>query len=268
MPNKVGILRYDASDKSDPYTPPLSEQHRDFGCADPDPNTLVPVVKQKVGQRINGIEPKDYLKLGEQGWPDPATSNLHKWIIKDVPMWLDWTDPTIKKLTLDSDPSFPPETVPVYLDYETDTWVYFIITSNYSVEGLTPYREIARSVHPIHLHGHDFNILAQGKGVFPPDVVPNLENPARRDVIDIDIFGWAWIAFQINNPGAWLMHCHIAFHASDGLALQFIEQPGKIKPLAEGAGVLGGVEEQCAQWKEWYDTVSIPKNATQADSGI
>lgn len=72
--------------------------------------------------------------------------------------------------------------------------------------------------------------------MFPPNVVPNLENPARRDVIDIDIGVWAWIAFQINNPGAWLMHCHLAFHASDGLDLQIIEQPSKIKPLAEKAG--------------------------------
>jgi FtsP/CotA-like multicopper oxidase with cupredoxin domain len=268
LPNKLGILRYDSNDKSDPYTPPLSEQHRDYGCADPDPNQLVPVVKQSVGQRINGIEPKDYLLLGEQGWPDPAHPPLHKWIIKDVPMWLDWTDPTLKKLVLDDDPTFPPETVPVYLDYETDTWVYFIISANYSLHDITPVRELTPSVHPIHLHGHDFNILAQGKGIFPPDVVPNLENPARRDVIDIDIGGWAWIAFQINNPGAWLLHCHLAFHTSDGLALQFIEQPSKIKGLVEGAGILDGFADNCNAWTDWYNTVNVPNNATQADSGV
>jgi hypothetical protein len=266
LPHKVGILRYNPEDTSDPPTP--EDQYRDFGCADPDPNNLVPVVKQSVGEKINGIEPKDYLLLGETGWPDPAHPPLHKWIIKDVPMWLNWSDPTLKKLTLDEDPSFPPETVPVYLDYETDTWVYFIITANYSLEGITPVRELTPSVHPIHLHGHDFNILAQGKGNFPPDTVPNLENPARRDVIDIDIGGWAWIAFQINNPGAWLLHCHLAFHASDGLALQFIEQPSKIKGLVDAAGILGGFSDTCDAWDEWYNTVSIPKNATQADSGI
>ena len=72
-----------------------------------------------------------------------------------------------------------------------------------------PPRPIPRSVHPIHLHGHDFVILAQGDGEFTSDVVPNLNNPARRDTVNCPIGGYVWIAFQINNPGAWLMHCHI-----------------------------------------------------------
>jgi hypothetical protein len=174
-------------------------------------------------------------------------------------MCLDWSDPTLKKLTLDTVPTFPPKTVPVYSDYETNTWVYFIITVNDWLDGIMPVQELTSSVHPIYLHGHDFKVLAQLKCVFPPDISPNLEDPAKRDVIDIVTGGWAWIAFQINNPGAWVMHCHLAFHASDGLVLQFIEQPGKTKGLAEKAGVLGGVGNQCDAWKDRYNTVDVPK---------
>jgi hypothetical protein len=183
-------------------------------------------------------------------------------------MWLDWKDPTVKKLTLDEDPTFPPETVPIILDYETNEWVYFVITSNYSLDIVDAPRNLTPSVHPMHLHGHDFAILAQGDGIFPADTVPNLVNPTRRDVVDINIGGWAWIAFQIDNPGAWLFHCHLAFHASAGFALQFLEQPSKIKGLFEAAGVADDFSNRCDSWATYYDTVNIAANATQSDSGI
>lgn len=36
--------------------------------------------------------------------------------------------------------------------------------------------------------------------------------------------GWLVLAFETDNPGAWLMHCHIAWHVSEGLAVQFLER--------------------------------------------
>lgn len=210
--------------------------------------------------------------MGEQSWPNASDplALVHKWIIKDTPMFLDWQDPSLKKLTLDSKPDFPVETVPIFLDFDTGEWVYFIIVSNYSLADVSIPRNLTPTVHPIHLHGHDFAILAQGPGEFPSDTIPNLDNPARRDVVDVDIGGWAWIAFQIGNPGAWLLHCHIAGHVSPGLALQFIEQPSKIKGLMEDAGVLDEFSDRCDAWSRFYEDVSIPANATQAptDSGI
>lgn len=38
----------------------------------------------------------------------------------------------------------------------------------------------------------------------------NFTNPARRDVTMLPGNGWLIVAFQNNNPGAWLFHCHIA----------------------------------------------------------
>lgn len=208
--------------------------------------------------------------MGHQAYPNASDfpGHLRKWIIKDTPMNLSWSDPSLKKLAWEENPSWPPDSVPEVLDYETDDWVYFIMTSNYSMDIVTISRNLTPSVHPMHLHGHDFAILGQGKGPFPNDTVPNLDNPARRDVVDIDVGGWAWIAFQINNPGSWLLHCHIAFHSSAGLALQFIEQPSKIKGLVDGAGIKDEFEDRCNAWTEWYDDVNIPMNATQEDSGI
>jgi hypothetical protein len=228
------------------------------------------VVKQNVGSKVNGLDPKDWLKLGHQAYPNASDfpGTVRKWIIQETPQFVDWQNPSLKRYVTEVDPVLPPEAVPFILDHETDEWVYFIITSNYTLGSEDVPRNLTPSVHPMHLHGHDFNILAQGEGEVPEDPVLNFENPARRDVIDINVGGWAVIAFQINNPGAWLFHCHIAFHSSAGLSLQFIEQPSKIKPLVESAGILPELEDRCNAWTGWYNTVNIPLNATQEDSGI
>lgn len=137
---------------------------------------------------------------------------------------------------------------------------------------------------PSHLHGHDFVILAQGDEKYTPDVKLNLNNPTRRDVAMLPIGGYVVIAFIVDNPGTWLMHCHIAFHASKlylnskmkqtlmkpgaGLALQFIEQPDKINPLFKKSGVIPKFEKQCQDWTYWYENFNVKENATQEDSGI
>ena len=70
----------------------------------------------------------------------------------------------------------------------------------------------------IHLHGHDFAIVEYNSSAnFTPSVIrPPYHNPVRRDVVLLPknttegVTGYAVIAFKTDNPGAWLMHCHIA----------------------------------------------------------
>lgn len=154
---------------------------------------------------MNGFSPADYLRLGLVSWPnisDPH-SRIHKWALSNRTQNIDWREPALKSFALDSSPKLDPDSASLYLDYETGDWVYFVIENNYTMDLAPTPRTIPRSVHPIHLHGHDFMILAQGDGVFSRDVVPNLDNPARRDVVNCPIGGYVWIAFQVNNPGAW-----------------------------------------------------------------
>jgi FtsP/CotA-like multicopper oxidase with cupredoxin domain len=97
-------------------------------------------------------------------------------------------------------------------------WVYVVIT-----EAFIPV------THPIHLHGHDFFVLASGIGSYDPStVVLKLDNPPRRDVALLPSQGYLVIAFQTDNPGAWLMHCHIGWHTIEGFALQFLERETEI----------------------------------------
>lgn len=65
--------------------------------------------------------------------------------------------------------------------------------------------------HPIHLHGHDFWVLAQGKGEFDPNTPLNVNNTPRRDVAMLNSNAHLVIAFITDNPGTWLLHCHVSF---------------------------------------------------------
>lgn len=268
LDRRVGIVRYDAADTSEPPVP--AHAHLNNGCADPSAENLVPVVTRQVGRRVNDMEPDEYLKIGLQGWPNASDTNslIHKWTLGHAPMYIDWREPSLKKIAINTGNAshFPPESEPRILDYETGEWVYFVIENNYTLEDTEPSRRIPRSVHPIHLHGHDYFVLAQGEGPFHEDIVPNLDNPPRRDVANCPINGYLWMAFQIDNPGAWLMHCHIAWHSSSGLAIQFLEQPSKIKPLMQKAGVLPELEKRCAEWKEFYET--LHPGGEHGDSGV
>jgi FtsP/CotA-like multicopper oxidase with cupredoxin domain len=63
--------------------------------------------------------------------------------------------------------------------------------------------------HPIHLHGHVFRVLRQtGKEVLPRTFADTvLMEPDSR----------AEIAFVADNPGDWMLHCHVLEHQASGM---------------------------------------------------
>ncbi|TKA81272.1 hypothetical protein B0A49_00226 [Cryomyces minteri] len=108
-----------------------------------------------------------------------------------------------------------------------DTWVYWIIQETASSAVPIP--------HPIHLHGHDFYVLGTGQGQWNSSSPMNFETSPRRDSAILPGGGYLVIAFLADNPGAWLMHCHIAWHISEGLGVTFLESASTIPPAAAGA---------------------------------
>lgn len=83
--------------------------------------------------------------------------------------------------------------------------------------------------HPIHLHGYHFYVVGQGSGNFNPrrDTARfNLIDPPSRNTINVPVGGWAVIRFVADNPGVWLMHCHIDSHLTWGLAMAFLVENG------------------------------------------
>lgn len=84
------------------------------------------------------------------------------------------------------------------------------------------------NAHPFHLHGHTFQMVANGEGVYTGNRSAanwNLNNPAQRDTIRVAGEGFSIIRFRADNPGTWMFHCHIDWHLESGLALIFVSAP-------------------------------------------
>ncbi|KAE8791030.1 Laccase-15 [Hordeum vulgare] len=82
---------------------------------------------------------------------------------------------------------------------------------------------------PMHLHRHDFFVLAQGVGRYDAntDVAKyNLMDPPMRNTVLVPLFGWAAVRFVTNNPGVWFLHCHFGYHSSSGMAVAFVVENG------------------------------------------
>jgi FtsP/CotA-like multicopper oxidase with cupredoxin domain len=62
--------------------------------------------------------------------------------------------------------------------------------------------------HPMHLHGHEFQVVEIDGKRFPGAVRDTiLVTPGRRVVV----------AFDANNPGWWALHCHLLYHLEAGM---------------------------------------------------
>lgn len=48
---------------------------------------------------------------------------------------------------------------------------------------------------------------------------PNLKNPVKKDTVVVPCGGYTTIRFLADNPGYWVMHCHIENHHANGMQL-------------------------------------------------
>ena len=128
----------------------------------------------------------------------------------------------------------------------------------------------------MHLHGHDFAILKTGNNSIDDfasgKAFQNLtyNNPPRRDVVQIVAGGYVIIAFKADNPGSWLMHCHIAWHASAGLALQILERQDELIKILSPPNKLVQTRKGCETWATWFANKNNlwDKDVFQDDAGI
>ncbi|KAJ9167496.1 hypothetical protein P3X46_022144 [Hevea brasiliensis] len=83
--------------------------------------------------------------------------------------------------------------------------------------------------HPMHLHGYHFAVVGMGFGNFnaATDTAKfNLIDPPLRNTIGTPPGGWVAIRFVADNPGIWLLHCHLDSHLNWGLAMSFLVENG------------------------------------------
>jgi FtsP/CotA-like multicopper oxidase with cupredoxin domain len=66
--------------------------------------------------------------------------------------------------------------------------------------------------HPIHLHGHVFQVIAiDGRPI----------QEAVRDTVLVMPMGRVRILFDANNPGRWPLHCHNLYHMVTDMMTEF-----------------------------------------------
>ncbi|KAF2799928.1 multicopper oxidase [Melanomma pulvis-pyrius CBS 109.77] len=234
--NIRAIIRYSSSSTADPVSTAWDQTD---SCNDAPLSDLVPHLSQTV------IDPTtDDSDMTVSVF---ASGTVFKWKIGIDSMLVKWAEPSLLQIN-EGNATFESEEA-VYELPNANQWVYFVIETQIPVP------------HPIHLHGHDFFVLAAAESAtYDDSVALNLVNPPRRDVATLPSAGYLVISFFTDNPGAWLMHCHIGWHTSEGLALQFVERESEIPALLDA----DTMNSNCATWNAWTAISGVEEE----DSGV
>jgi FtsP/CotA-like multicopper oxidase with cupredoxin domain len=67
--------------------------------------------------------------------------------------------------------------------------------------------------HPMHLHGHAFQVLAVNG--------TPIRGAVRDTVLVTPMMGSVRIAFDADNPGRWAFHCRNLYHMMTGMMTEF-----------------------------------------------
>lgn len=278
----TGIIHYEEA-VSIPKDYPVTYK---TNCTDEPFDKLVPMHKWKVGKPTNFAADSQFEIGGftPSGAPFyPTDVAMFKWNMYTDTMWLDFANATINQLDTPKPPTpdqWDSHAVVIDKSYTKNDWVYLLLSGTGVKRGQVTFNA---ANHPIHLHGHDFAILEQSDKPYRIGGLNlKLDNPPRRDVAFLPSNGYLVLAFKADNPGAWLMHCksitfhlrnlvsltdcnfigHIAWHASEGLAVQILENRANITLSAEDKAQR---DHTCKKWKEWKEK---RQDIHQDDSGI
>ncbi len=69
-------------------------------------------------------------------------------------------------------------------------------------------RNMSMMSHPMHLHGHHFQVV---------DIGGKVLGGAVRDTVLLPPMGSVEVVFDANNPGRWPLHCHHLYHMASGM---------------------------------------------------
>ncbi|KAK4498856.1 hypothetical protein PRZ48_009366 [Zasmidium cellare] len=236
--NIRGIIHYGDSTGT-PMTSPWTSDNSFLACQDPPLASLVPVVEKDAGASVVTAERNVTIGLA------PGT-NVFKWYLNNITFFSEWEDPTALQI-LNEDHTYEAQQAVIELP-NADEWMCLII------------QQANTAPHPIHLHGHDFWIVASGQGTYSSSTPLQTVNPPRRDVAMLPGAGFLVLAFETDNPGAWLVHCHIGWHTSEGFALQFVERIDEIAQQYNETAL----RDSCAKWFAYDEATGLD----QHDSGV
>ncbi|WQF85575.1 Putative multicopper oxidase, second cupredoxin domain, multicopper oxidase, copper-binding protein [Colletotrichum destructivum] len=211
-------------------------------CGDPDLLKKKPIYKKSV--------PKpDMTLLYDITWGVNASGN-HQWLMNGVTFLADWSRPLYIE-AVDGNAEYLKDPHHIMATIPDDVRHVRVIINNHF------------SIHPMHIHGGDFQILSESSDYYNgTGTIEYPKNPARADTELLRRYGHLVVQFEAKNPGVWSFHCHTAWHASVGLYINFLVKP---KTVAK-AKIPDDVREVCRAWDEYKKLNGA--NATPFDSGL
>jgi FtsP/CotA-like multicopper oxidase with cupredoxin domain len=252
------IFQYTGAPNTNPTTPGTAPT--DYRCQDA--TNYVPIVAKTAP--TSSYSPAPGTTLNTRLTIDNSIARVF-WPVNGVPMKVNWNNPTLEYVKNGNVGSMPADTNVISVP-TANVWTFWLIQNNSSIP------------HPVHLHGHDIIIIGASPALAQPQIPipantmrpynhavdgPTLKttNPTRRDTTMLPAWGWLLVAYRTNNPGAWLFHCHIAWHVSQGFSVQYLEQLSAIPTTMN----LNELTANCNNWDAYY-----PANSPflQDDSGI
>ncbi|KAI9507002.1 Fet3 protein [Russula earlei] len=118
----------------------------------------------------------------------------------------------------------------------------------------SPHRAVNGHSNYSHLHGHKVQIVNRATNytssdpALNPPIVEGQANPIRRDTIQVPSGSSVALRVAADNPGTWLLHCHIEWHLEAGLAVTLIEAPLEIQQSAQTVqGPPAALAHQCLE---------------------
>ncbi|PLN77501.1 multicopper oxidase-domain-containing protein [Aspergillus taichungensis] len=273
---RQGILWYSSDKNSVPSVPETNPSNYTIMCGDMvHYKPVVPWTVPSIPQIGDGSV-FDIIETTISVWPWNLTKdtkfatdapNVWSWKFLKDHAWVDYKQPSVGHVD-QLDPDAWDHSAVInskQMKEDEDVWNYMLIVGGRAEKqiggGL-----LAPAYHPIHIHGHDLVVLKNSSKPYEGYASLNelqLENPMRRDTVLLPNSGYLVVAWKSDNPGAWAMHCHIAWHASGGLALQIVEGRDKLKQQVNYQNTAGlsanevflarQYENTCATWSTWQD---------------
>lgn len=259
--NITAIVRYDNTSTADPTSSSVDGAIIGWDlCVDEQPTNLEPwvPVDLDMAKVVEGVQTEIVT-----GFYDDNT--YLRWSVNGGSfMWVNWSNPALKDV-IAGDLSGIPISDNIFevgsnssakstLRNETE-WVVLVIEDTTPITGIS---------HPIHLHGHDFLVLSTGYERWTGRTYGwQLTNPPRRDTATMPANGYLAIAWPLDNPGVWALHCHIAWHSSQGFGATVLES-ADMMPQPLGGDWSQEIDPVCKAWNEYAPTAPYQ----QVDSGI
>ena len=184
---------------------------------------------------------REYFLLGTQGHTSDGLGI--RWIINngtlDMPRLKNLTTPLLFDLYNGNEQNVPDD---VTYTVKNNELVDIVLQNTVALNGVC-------ETHPFHMHGHKFWVHSSGAGMYDKSMSDStsIVHPVLRDSLILyaseyayftpnrttsnylKACGWTKLRMIADNPGLWMLHCHIGAHALMGMNILIKEDINKLE---------------------------------------